>query len=321
MTLHENIIGTIGQTPLVKLHSYSSEGNLFAKLESFNPGSSVKDRIAKAMIEDAEKSGLLKKDSVIIEPTSGNTGIGLATVAAAKGYPLILTMPESMSQERRAILRFLGAKIILTPKEKGMTGAIAKANEIAEETTNPFIPSQFANPSNPQIHATTTAVEIIEDLGGAENVDIIVAGVGTGGTVSGIGRALKEHNPDVKIIAVEPEESAVLSGGAPGPHGIQGLGAGFVPDNYHTNYVDEVLQVNAQQSLETSRQLATDEGILVGISAGGALCVARKVADENPGKNVVVVLPDSAERYISTALFDEETLSGELVFPTENAKS
>lgn len=318
--INENILETIGNTPVVRLDKYSDSSQLYVKLEAFNPGSSVKDRIAKAMIEDAEKSGLLKPDSVIIEPTSGNTGIGLAMVAAAKGYKLILTMPESMSQERRALLRFLGANIVLTPKEGGMSGAISKANELAKEVQNPFIPSQFANPSNPRIHSETTGREIIDTFNG-QQLDYVIAGVGTGGTVSGVGKVLKEQYPNIKIVAVEPEESPVLSGGEAGPHGIQGIGAGFVPENYHSNYVDEVKKVNLQQSLNAARQLAADEGVLVGISSGGVLAIAKQIASDNNGANILAILADTAERYISTALFEEDTLVGEIEFPSNSVNS
>ena len=297
----------IGNTPLLQLSNYSDNKHLLAnvivKIEAFNPAGCVKERIALAMIEDAEKSGLLKPGAVIIEPTSGNTGIGLAMVAAIKGYKLILTMPETMSVERRTLLKALGAEIVLTPGVEGMKGAIAKAHQLAEESVQAFIPQQFDNPSNPEIHRTTTGEEIWRDTDG--QVDIFVAGVGTGGTVSGVGQALKAHNPNVKIVAVEPSDSPVLSGGNPGAHKIQGIGAGFVPKNYFPSVVDEVIQVSNDNAILTARQLAQQEGLLVGISSGAAAYAATELAlrPENKGKNIVALLPDTGERYLSTLLY------------------
>ena len=297
----------IGNTPLLQLSNYSDNKHLLAnvivKIEAFNPAGCVKERIALAMIEDAEKQGLLKPGAVIIEPTSGNTGIGLAMVAAIKGYKLILTMPETMSVERRTLLKALGAEIVLTPGVDGMKGAIAKAQQLAEESVQAFIPQQFDNPSNPEIHRTTTGEEIWRDTDG--QVDIFVAGVGTGGTVSGVGQALKAHNPNVKIVAVEPSDSPVLSGGNPGAHKIQGIGAGFVPKNYFPSVVDEVIQVSNDNAILTARQLAQQEGLLVGISSGAAVYAATELAlrPENKGKNIVALLPDTGERYLSTLLY------------------
>ena len=297
----------IGNTPLLQLSNYSDNKHLLAnvivKIEAFNPAGCVKERIALAMIEDAEKSGLLKPGAVIIEPTSGNTGIGLAMVAAIKGYKLILTMPETMSVERRTLLRALGAEIVLTPGVDGMKGAIAKAQQLAEESVQAFIPQQFDNPSNPEIHRTTTGEEIWRDTDG--QVDIFVAGVGTGGTVSGVGQALKAHNPNVKIVAVEPSDSPVLSGGNPGAHKIQGIGAGFVPKNYYASVIDEIIQVSNDNAILTARQLAQQEGLLVGISSGAAAYAATELAlrPENKGKNIVALLPDTGERYLSTLLY------------------
>jgi len=297
----------IGNTPLLELSNFNKakglEATVVAKLESFNPGGSVKDRIANAMIEDAEKKGNLKKGVEIIEPTSGNTGIGLALVSAAKGYKLTLTMPETMSIERRNLLKALGANIVLTPGAEGMKGAIAKANSLKEENENAIILQQFENPANPAIHVVTTAEEIWRDTDG--KVDIFVAGVGTGGTVSGVGKRLKELNPNVKIVAVEPEDSPVLSGGNPGPHKIQGIGAGFVPKTFNGDVVDEILKVSNDDAIRTSRGLAGNEGLLVGISSGAAAYAASILAErpENKGKLIVAVLPDTGERYLSTVLY------------------
>ena len=297
----------IGNTPLLQLSNYSDNKHLLAnvivKIEAFNPAGCVKERIALAMIEDAEQRGLLKPGAIIIEPTSGNTGIGLAMVAAIKGYKLILTMPETMSVERRTLLKALGAEIVLTPGVDGMKGAIAKAQQLAEESVQAFIPQQFDNPSNPEIHRTTTGEEIWRDTDG--QVDIFVAGVGTGGTVSGVGQALKAHNPNVKIVAVEPSDSPVLSGGNPGAHKIQGIGAGFVPKNYYPSVVDEIIQVSNDNAIHTARELAKQEGLLVGISSGAAVYAATQLAlrPENKGKNIVALLPDTGERYLSTLLY------------------
>ena len=297
----------VGNTPLLQLSNYSDNKHLLAnvivKIEAFNPAGCVKERIALSMIEDAEQRGILKPGAVIIEPTSGNTGIGLAMVAAIKGYKLILTMPETMSVERRTLLRALGAEIVLTPGVDGMKGAIAKANQLAAESEHAFIPQQFDNPSNPEIHRTTTGEEIWRDTDG--QVDIFVAGVGTGGTVSGVGQALKAHNPNVKIVAVEPSDSPVLSGGNPGAHKIQGIGAGFIPKNYYPSVVDEIIQVSNDNAIHTARELAKQEGLLVGISSGAAAYAATELAlrPENNGKNIVALLPDTGERYLSTLLY------------------
>ncbi|MBE6035654.1 MAG: cysteine synthase A [Clostridiales bacterium] len=305
----KNLTDLIGNTPLLELSNYNNVNNLeaavIAKLEYFNPASSVKDRIGYAMIKDAEEKGLINQDTVIIEPTSGNTGIALAFVAAAKGYKLIITLPDTFSIERRNLLKALGAELVLTPGVEGMAGAINKAKELAEQTPNSFIPQQFENSSNPAIHRATTAEEIWRDTDG--KVDIFIAGVGTGGTVSGVGAALKEKNPKVQIIAVEPSDSPVLSGGAKGPHKIQGIGAGFVPGVFKREVVDEIFQVKNEEAFETSRNLAKTEGLLVGISSGAAAFAATEIAkrQENKGKNIVVLLPDTGERYLSTPLFQE----------------
>lgn len=307
MKIAKSLVELIGNTPLLELSNYNKENNLEAniigKLEYFNPGGSVKDRIGYAMIEDAEKKGLLNKDTLIIEPTSGNTGIALAFVSAAKGYRLILTMPETMSLERRNLLKALGAELVLTPGPEGMKGAIAKAHELKEQNENSIILQQFENPSNPEIHKRTTAEEIYRDTDG--NVDIFVAGVGTGGTITGVGEALKAKNPNVKIVAVEPVNSPVISGGKPGPHKLQGIGAGFVPKNLNVDIIDEVIKVENEEAFKASKDLARTEGLLVGISAGAAIVAATKLAqrEENKGKNIVVILPDTGERYLSTDLY------------------
>ena len=305
--IYQGTIGLIGNTPLVEVVNIEKkeglEAKLLAKLEYFNPAGSVKDRIAKAMIEDAESKGLLTKDSVIIEPTSGNTGIGLAAIAAAKGYRVILTMPETMSVERRNILKAYGAEIVLTEGAKGMKGAIAKANELAEELENSFIPGQFDNPANPETHRRTTGPEIWKDSDG--KVDIFVAGVGTGGTLTGVGEYLKAQNKEVKVVAVEPATSPVLSEGKAGPHKIQGIGAGFVPQTLNTEVFDEVITVENEDAFETAKLIAKEEGVLVGISSGAALFAGIELAKrpENKGKNIVVLLPDNGDRYYSTPLF------------------
>lgn len=304
-----NLTELIGNTPLLELSNYNrNEGAgaaIIAKLEYFNPGGSVKDRIGYAMIKDAEDRGLINKDSVIIEPTSGNTGIALAFVAAARGYRIILTMPETMSMERRNLLKALGAELVLTPGPDGMKGAIKRAEELAQEIPNSFIPQQFKNPANPEMHRNTTAEEIWRDTEG--KVDIFVAGVGTGGTVTGVGEALKKKNPDVKIIAVEPFDSPVLSGGKPSPHKIQGIGAGFVPDVINMDIIDEIYKVKNEEAFETSRKIAKAEGLLVGISSGAAAFAATEISKrpENKGKTIVVLLPDTGERYLSTDLFKQ----------------
>ncbi len=308
--IYRSITELIGGTPLMELANYQKKHGLkaaiLAKLEYFNPAGSVKDRIARAMIEDAEERGLLRPGSVIIEPTSGNTGIGLASVAAARGYRIILTMPETMSAERRMLLQAYGAELVLTPGAEGMRGAIARAEALARELPSAFIPGQFSNPSNPAIHRKTTGPEIWEDTGGA--VDIFVAGVGTGGTVTGVGEYLKSRKPAVRVVAVEPQESPVLSQGKPGPHRIQGIGAGFVPDVLNTAVYDEVIAVRAEDAFAAARELARTEGLLTGISSGAALWAATALAqrEDSEGKTIVAVLPDTGERYLSTSLFAED---------------
>lgn len=302
--IYNSILDTIGDTPIVKLRNLPSEdmAQVYVKVESFNPGGSVKDRIALRMIEDAEKSGKLKDGMTIIEPTSGNTGIGLAMVGAAKGYPVILVMPETMSIERRKLMQAYGAKLVLTPGTEGMKGAIAKAKELAEEN-NWFVPAQFDNPSNPKVHEETTAKEIVNAFE-KNGLDAFVAGVGTGGTITGVGNELKRMYTDIKIYAVEPEESPVLEGGQSGPHKIQGIGAGFVPSILNTEIYDQVLPVSSSEAMETAREIAKKEGILVGVSSGAALFAAIKVAKEmNPDQKVLVLLPDNGERYLSAELF------------------
>ncbi len=307
--IYKSLAELIGNTPLLELKSYDEQlelkATILGKLEYFNPAGSVKDRIAKAMIEDAEEQGLLHTDSVMVEPTSGNTGIGLAAVAASKGYKVILTMPETMSVERRNLLRAYGAELVLTEGAKGMKGAIEKANEIVSATSNAFLPSQFTNIANPRIHFLTTGPEIWNDTDG--KVDIVVAGVGTGGTITGVGKYLKEKNSNIKVIAVEPADSPVLSGGSAGPHKIQGIGAGFVPEVLNTSIYDEIIQVNSDDAMKTSRLIASSEGLLVGISSGAALYAATELAKrkENDGKIIVAILPDTGERYLSTPLFDK----------------
>ncbi len=309
MRTFEKITDLIGGTPILKLNNYIAlnelPANIYAKLEYFNPAGSVKDRIAKAMIDDAEAKGVLKPGAVIIEPTSGNTGIGLAAVAASKGYRIILTMPETMSVERRNLLRAYGAELVLTDGAKGMKGAIAKAEELAQQIEGGFIPSQFTNNANPTAHFNTTGPEIWEDTDG--KVDIFVAGVGTGGTVSGVGKYLKSKNPNVKVVAVEPAGSPVLSKGVAGPHKIQGIGAGFVPETLDTKVYDEVIAVENEDAFATGRTLARKEGLLVGISSGAAVFAASQLAKrpENKGKNIVVLLPDTGDRYLSTPMFAE----------------
>ncbi len=307
MKVANDITELIGRTPLVKINKITKNcvATIIAKLEYFNPLHSVKDRIGYAMIIDGEKKGLINKDTVIIEPTSGNTGIGLAFVCAIKGYRLILVMPESMSIERRKLLKMLGAEIVLTPAEEGMKGAVKKAEEIAKNLANSFIPNQFKNPANPAIHYKTTAQEIWDDTRGW--VDFVVAGIGTGGTITGIGEFLKKKKPEIKIIGVEPEKSAILSGGLAGPHKIQGIGAGFIPDVLRLNLIDEIIKVKEDDAIETARRLAREEGILCGISSGAAMWAGIKIAkkNENKDKIIVVILPDTGERYLSTELFED----------------
>ena len=307
MNIANNVTELVGNTPLVKLNRVTegAEANVLAKLEFFNPGSSVKDRIAVAMIDAAEKVGKINKNTTIVEPTSGNTGIGLAMVCAARGYKLIITMPETMSRERRMLMRAYGAELVLTPGPEGMGGAIAKAKELAEANPDSFfIPQQFENPANPEVHRNTTALEIWNDTDG--KVDIVVAGVGTGGTITGIGEVLKAKNPQVQVVAVEPAASPVLSGGPKGPHPIQGIGAGFVPSILNTEIYDEIIQVPSEAAFETARAVGSQEGVLVGISSGAAVWAAVQLAKrpENKGKNIVVIIPSNGERYLSTPLFE-----------------
>ncbi len=302
--IFEDITAVVGFTPLVQINRLGSpKATILAKLESYNPCGSVKDRIAKSMIEAAQEQGLIGPDTIIIEPTSGNTGIGLAFICAAKGYRLILTMPESMSIERRKLLKLFGAEIVLTPAELGMPGAIEKAEQLLAQNNKSFMPQQFNNPANPQIHRETTAEEIWSDTDG--KVDIFISGVGTGGTLTGCGEVLKQHNKELKVVAVEPKDSPILSGGEPGPHKIQGIGAGFVPEVLNVEIIDEIIQVSNDDALETARQLAVKEGILGGISSGAAMWAASQLSQrpENEGKTMVVIFPDTGERYISTEMF------------------
>jgi len=307
MNIAENITDLIGNTPLLRIKSLSENSGteILGKIESFNPLSSVKDRIAMAMIVDAEKKGKLKKGGLIVEATSGNTGIGLAYISANRGYKCILTMPDSLSIERRKILTSLGATLILTPAADGMNGSISKANEICKENPGSFNPDQFSNPANPEIHRKTTAKEIIRDTDG--NIDIFIAGIGTGGTITGCGETLKAHNSNIQIIAVEPAESAVLSGNPPGPHRIQGIGAGFTPDILNTDIYDEIIKIDSEEAADTARSMAKDNGIFLGISSGAALAAAVIVGKrpENKGKRIVVILPDAGERYLSTWIFED----------------
>lgn len=309
MAIAKSLTDLIGNTPLLELNNFVKQqgiqANIIGKLEYFNPAGSVKDRIAKAMIEDAEEKGLIKEGAVIIEPTSGNTGIGLASVATARGYRIILTMPETMSIERRNLLKAYGAELVLTEGSLGMKGAIAKAEELAKETPNSFIPGQFINPANPAVHRKTTGPEIWKDTEG--KVDIFVAGIGTGGTITGAGEYLKSQNPDIKVVAVEPANSPVLSKGVAGPHKIQGIGAGFIPETLNTKVYEEIITVENEDAFATGREIAKAEGLLVGISSGAAVYVALQLAKrpENAGKNIVVILPDTGERYLSTPLFSE----------------
>ena len=307
-TIHSNVCELIGNTPLIRLNRFAADvdAELVVKMEAYNPGASVKDRIAFAMIEAAEEKGLLKEGSTIIEPTSGNTGIGLAMVAAVKGYPIMLVMPESMSIERRKLLQGLGAELVLTPAQEGMEGAINQAQKLAEKIPNSFVPQQFKNPANPQVHYRTTAEEIWRDTG--QKLDVFVAGVGTGGTVTGNGRFFKEKNPDIRVVAVEPTESAVLSGEQAGPHMIQGIGAGFVPDVLNRDVIDEVVKVRSQDAIAAAKDLIRLEGLMVGISAGANAFAAREVArrPENKGKRIITIMCDTSERYLSTLLYYED---------------
>ncbi len=304
----KNLTELIGNTPLLELSNYNTLNNLqatiIAKLEYFNPGGSIKDRIGFSMIKDAEEKGLITKETVIIEPTSGNTGVALAFISAAKGYRLILTMPDTMSMERRNLLKALGAELVLTPGAEGMNGAIKKADELASTIKNSYVPQQFKNLANPEIHRKTTAEEIWKDTDG--KVDFFVAGVGTGGTITGVGEILKKRNPNIKIVAVEPTDSPVLSGGKPGPHKIQGIGAGFIPEILNTKVIDEIIQVKNEEAFEVGRSLARTEGLIVGISAGAAVFAATQLAKhpENKGKNIIVILPDTGERYLTTLLYN-----------------
>lgn len=309
MKVYKSVSELIGKTPIIRAENtekkFSLKANVFAKLEYFNPAGSVKDRVARSMIENAEKAGILKEGSVIIEPTSGNTGIGLAAIAASKGYEIIIVMPETMSVERRKLMKAYGARLVLTEGSKGMSGAIAKAEELSKEIDGSFVAGQFVNPANPQAHYLTTGPEIWEDMD--KKVDIFVAGVGTGGTITGVGRYLKEKNPDVRIVAVEPASSPVLSGEKPGPHKIQGIGAGFIPEILDTSVYDEIVKVENDDAMNMGREFGKTEGILVGISSGAALWAAKELAsrEENKGKNIVVLLPDTGERYLSTPMFEE----------------
>ena len=303
MTLYNNALETIGKTPLIKINKLNEGKNIYAKVEFFNPGGSIKDRAALEMIEDFEKRGLINKETVLIEPTSGNTGVGLALIPAVKGYKLILTMPENMSLERRKLLKGYGAELILTPKEKGMQGAVDKADELNKEIKNSIITGQFSNPANPISHEKTTAIEIMNDL---KNVDIICAGIGTGGTISGIARKIKETNKNLYAVGVEPKSSPLITEGHSGAHKIQGIGANFIPENYDKNVVDEVIAIEDDEAINTARELAKKEGLLVGISSGANMAAAIKLSKRkgNENKNIVVILPDTGERYLSSELFD-----------------